>query len=157
MSDKTEYLTNRLIKERQKSLDFFSTLSPNDWECTIYTDGSCWTVHHVLAHFIAAEEGFLELIADILDGGAGSPEDFDLNAYNERKVQGLMDIPSSILIQRFFDVRQGTIILVSKMDDHDLAKVGRHPFLGRAPLVDIIKLIYRHNQIHIREVRKVIT
>jgi hypothetical protein len=31
---------------------------------------------------------------------------------------------------------------------------GRHPFLGRAPLSEIIKIIYRHNQIHLREIRQ---
>lgn len=157
MSDTAEHLTNRLIKERQKSLDYFSTLSPGDWGFTIYTEGSCWNVHQVLAHFVAAEEGFHKLITDILAGGSGSPEDFDLNAYNERKVEGLIDCPPSNLMQRFIEARQATVRLVSEMDDRDLAKKGRHPFLGMSSLADIIKLIYRHNQIHIREVRKILT
>lgn len=157
MSDTTEYLTNRLIKERQKSLDYFAGLSPGDWEHTIYTEGSCWTVHQVLAHFVAAEEGFHKLILDILEGGNGSPMDFDLDAYNERKVNGFKDVLPSKLMGRFFDVREGTIKLVSEMDNLDLTKKGRHPFLGVSSLADIIKLIYRHNQIHIREVRKILT
>jgi hypothetical protein len=47
--------------------------------------------------------------------------------------------------------------MVAEMDNNDLEIQGRHPFLGVAPLSDIIKLIYRHNQIHIREIRKTLT
>ncbi len=154
MTDKTEHLVDRLLIERQKSLDYFNTLSPDDWDHTIYAEGSCWTVLQVLAHFVSAEEGFHRLIVDILNGGSGSPEDFDLERYNERKVNDLNGIPASDLMQRFSDLRQGTVKLVAGMQSNDLEKQGRHPFLGVAPLSDIIKLIYRHNQIHIREIRK---
>lgn len=157
MPDTTEHLTNRLLIDRQKSIDYFNNLSPVDWECTIYTEGSCWTVHQVLAHFVAAEKGFHRLIADILNGGSGSTEDFDLDRYNERKVNDLTGIPISNLIQRFSDLRQDTVKMVAEMDNNDLEIQGRHPFLGVAPLSDIIKLIYRHNQIHIREIRKTLT
>jgi hypothetical protein len=111
----------------------------------------------VLAHFVAAEEGFHRLIIDILNGGSGSPEDFDLDQYNERKVNDLTGIPISNLMQKFSDLRQDTVNLVAEMDSNDLEKQGRHPFLGMAPLSDIVKLIYRHNQIHIREIRKTLT
>ena len=154
MVDTTEHIVKRLLIERQKSLDYFNTLSPDDWGHTIYTEGSCWTVQQVLAHFVASEEGFHQLIGDIRGGGSGSPEDFDLDRYNERKVNDLADIPVSTLMQRFFDVRQGIVELVAELESSDLEKTGRHPFLGVASLTDIIKLIYRHNQIHIREIRK---
>ncbi len=157
MPDTTEHLVNRLLIDRQKSLDYFNNLYPVDWERAIYTEGSCWTVHQVLAHFVAAEEGFHRLIIDILNGGSGSPEDFDLDQYNERKVNDLTGIPISNLMQKFSDLRQDTVNLVAEMDSNDLEKQGRHPFLGMAPLSDIVKLIYRHNQIHIREIRKTLT
>jgi hypothetical protein len=38
----------------------------------------------------------------------------------------------------------------------DLAKQGRHPFLGTASLSDMIKLMYMHNQIHIRDIRRML-
>ena len=50
-------------------------------------------------------------------------------------------------------VRQATIKKVRALPDQDLGKMGRHPYLGVASLADIIKLIYRHNQIHQRDFR----
>jgi hypothetical protein len=38
----------------------------------------------------------------------------------------------------------------------DLVKTGRHPWLGIAPLEDMIQLLYRHNQIHQRDIRKLL-
>ena len=157
MSETPEHLKNRLIKEGQKSLDYFRTFSSDEWDRIIYTEGSCWTVHQVLAHFVAAEDGFHQLIEDILAGGSGTPVDFDINTYNERKVEKLIDISASNLMMRFSKVRRRTVGLVAGMDQSDLAKQGRHPFLGVSSLADIIKLIYRHNQIHIREVRKILS
>ncbi|MCK4978639.1 MAG: DinB family protein [Anaerolineales bacterium] len=157
MSETPEHLKNRLIKEGQKSLDYFRTFSSDEWDRIIYTEGSCWTVHQVLAHFVAAEDGFHQLIEDILAGGSGTPVDFDINTYNERKVERLIDISASNLMMRFSKVRRRTVGLVAGMDQSDLAKQGRHPFLGVSSLADIIKLIYRHNQIHIREVRKILS
>ena len=157
MSETPEHLKNRLIKEGQKSLDYFRTFSSDEWDRIVYTEGSCWTVHQVLAHFVAAEDGFHQLIEDILAGGFGTPVDFDINIYNERKVEKLIDISASSLMMRFSKVRRRTVGLVAGMDQSDLAKQGRHPFLGVSSLADIIKLIYRHNQIHIREVRKILS
>jgi hypothetical protein len=157
VSETPEHLKNRLIKEGQKSLDYFRTFSSDEWDRIIYTEGSCWTVHQVLAHFVAAEDGFHQLIEDILAGGFGTPVDFDINTYNERKVEKLIDISASNLMMRFSKVRRRTVGLVAGMDQSDLAKQGRHPFLGVSSLADIIKLIYRHNQIHIREVRKILS
>ncbi len=38
--------------------------------------------------------------------------------------------------------------MVASISQADLTEEGRHPYLGVAPLTDMIKLIYRHNQIH---------
>jgi len=60
------------------------------------------------------------------------------------------------LLEEYEGLRAATINLVREMSAHDLQKVGRHPFLGLATIEDIIKLIYRHNQIHVRDMRKVL-
>ena len=150
------HLVERLISEGQKSIAFFHNLSLDQWERTIYTEGSSWTVRQVLAHFVSAEKGFYGLIENILAGGAGTADDFDLDVYNERKVASLMDVSASDLMDQFSEARQRTVELVTEMEQDDLDKKGRHPFLGVTTLADIVKLIYRHNQIHLREVRKVL-
>ena len=47
------------------------------------------TICQLLAHFVTAERGFLVLIDEIAAGGAGSPEDFDINRFKKAKFQRL--------------------------------------------------------------------
>jgi hypothetical protein len=120
----------------------------------VYTDGDSWTVHQILAHFVAAESGITRLIVHILDGGEGVPEDFDLDEYNERKVKEHDNLTPDELLAKFMELRESTIEMITKMSEDNLSQIGRHPWLGRTTVGEIVKLMYRHNQIHRREIRK---
>jgi hypothetical protein len=146
-------LAERLIEEGVRVENFFRELPTSELDHSIYTDGSCWSVRDILAHLAQAEDSMLRLVQNILAGGGGSPEDFDLNAYNERKVAPLKGTDLGLLIEKYHANRQATADLVRGLDPEDLNKQGRHPFLGVANLADIIKMFYRHNQIHLREIR----
>jgi hypothetical protein len=156
MIDTPSRLAERLETEGAKTLEIFRALLPAQWEIIVYTDGSAWTIRQLLAHFVTAESGILGLIDNIIGGGAGSPEDFDIDRYNEKKVSAVGDELPDSLIRKYEQIRLATIEKVRSLQAEDLLRMGRHPFLGRVPLADIIKLIYRHNQIHQRDFRKLI-
>lgn len=147
-------LTARLLEEGQKTVAFFQALTPLQMTQSLYTDGACWTVRQILAHFVAAELSITRLVESILSGGAGVPENFDLNGYNERKVEALQDVPIEALLQQFTAARQVSAALAARLSAADLQRTGRHPFLGVAPLGDMLQLLYRHNQIHQRDIRQ---
>jgi len=150
------FLSERLLKEGEKTLEFFQRLTPEQWGQSVYTDGAEWLVCDILAHFVAAEDGIRRLIEDILAGGGGSPPDFNLDAYNQRKVSALRGVSEQELLRRFAELRRKSAELVASLTQDDLARTGRHPWLGVAPLEEIIKLLYRHNQIHQRDIRRAI-
>lgn len=154
MSLSPAVLAERLEEEGHKTVAFFEGLTPEQLRLRIYTEGSGWCVDQILAHFVAAEQGFVLLVEDIQAGGAGSPEDFDIDAYNERTVAALSGGALDDLLAQFRHIRQRSVTLVAGLLPADLERRGRHPFLGEASLADIVKLIYRHNQIHLRDVRK---
>jgi hypothetical protein len=154
MPETPERLANRLADEGQKSQQFFSALSADQWERTLYTEGAQWSVKQVLGHFVITEVGIRALMANIVAGGAGAPQDFDLNAYNERQVATLADATPDDLLAKFGFERRATVDWVRGLSSADLLRTGRHPWLGIAPLEDMIQLMYRHNQIHQRDIRK---
>jgi hypothetical protein len=154
MPDTPEFLSERLRAEGAKTLAFFRALNPQQWEAAVYTEGTHWSVRHVLAHFVATEAGITRLVENIMAGGQGTPEDFDVNAYNERKVDGLKETTPEELLEQFSQLREISSTLVRGLHPEDLGKSGRHPWLGLAPLGEIVKLMYRHNQIHQRDIRK---
>jgi hypothetical protein len=63
-------------------------------------------------------------------------------------------VPPGELIEQFRQERENCIALVHRLSQEDLQKSGRHPWLGVAPVEEIVKLLYRHNQIHLRDIRK---
>ncbi len=154
MSDKAKKLVERLIKEKAKTLAFFNILKPEDWQADVYSEGAEWTTTEVLAHLVSSEDGVARLIAHIVDGGDGVPVDFDLNRYNERKVNDLEADTPDELLHKFAAYRDKTVGQVAAYTDLELRKRGRHPFLGDAEVEDMVKLMYRHALIHQRELRR---
>jgi uncharacterized damage-inducible protein DinB len=156
MPDTSVGLSERLLREGEKVRTFFRALSEEQFECSVYSEGADWTVREVLAHLVATEKAFSSLIENVMAGGSGAPEGFDLDTFNQRKVAALKDSSIDELLENFHRLRDQTASIVSTFNEGELNKNARHPFLGVVPLVDIVKLIYRHNQIHLRDVRRVI-
>ena len=156
MPDTPEFLVERLKSEGERTLSFFEDLLPEQWGRVIYLDGGQWTIRELLAHFVTVEEGFLALLRNVLSGGSGAPEGLDIDRYNEEHVASLAGEDARTLIAKFAQVRAQTIEAVAAMKPADLDAIGRHPFLGVVPLGDIIKMIYRHIQIHLRDARRIL-
>lgn len=157
MPETPERLLQRLDAESQRTIDFFRALTPSQWEQTLYSDGACWTVRGLLAHFVSAEGAFKMLIENVLAGGRGAPPGFDIDDFNQRQVAELSLEPPDKLLEQFARKRQANQELVRRLAPSDLFKTGRHPFLGETSLEEIIKLLYRHNQIHQRDVRRLLS
>lgn len=154
MPDSVQLLVERLDSEGNKTVSIFQQLHDPDWDTVLYADGEEWTVRQLLAHFVTAEVGMQRLVENILQGGSGSAEDFDIDAYNARHVSRLHEAQPAALLEMFANQRRQTIAQVARLTAADLLRGGRHPYLGQTTLADIIKMMYRHNQIHQRDLRR---
>ena len=156
LSDRHSLIQKRLRDEGDKLLALFDALSDEHWSMTIYTDGATWTIKDLLAHQISAEREFQYYGRDILAGGFGAPEDFSINAFNNAAVVSMADRTAADLLDALRVTRQDTIDLVATIADADFARQGRHPFFGMIAIEDMFKLIYRHNMMHARDLRRVL-
>lgn len=134
--------------------EFFASLTDDQWQAEVYTEDSAWTVRNVLAHFVTAERGFVTLFEQIRQGGPGASEDFSIDRYNASHQKRTKDLTPGELLEQYKAVRAEMIAWVSGLAEAELGKVGRHPFLGTTTLGEMIKMVYRHNQIHYRDLRK---
>jgi uncharacterized damage-inducible protein DinB len=150
------WLAERLKKEGEKVIAYFAALTDEQWHSEVYTEGDIWTIRHVLAHFVTSERGLLKLFKDICEGGAGVSDDFSIDHYNARQQEKAKDLMPQELLAQFAEVRADTANWVSGLSQEDLAKEGRHPFLGQVQLVEMLKMLYLHNQIHFRDFRKLV-
>ncbi len=156
MNETPEFLAERLRHEGEKTTAFFQGLSPDAWKQVVYAEGGLWTVRQVLAHFVSVEGEMFRLVENIAADGKGAPEDFSIDAFNQREVAALDDVPPPSLIELFQAYRRRTADWTAGLTPGDLEKQGRHPYVGTATLAEIIRLIYRHNQIHQRDIRKLL-
>ena len=154
MSDELEHLIGRLEKDGRKTLKIFQELKEDDWQTQVYKTGSEWTAREVLAHFVSAEQSFHLLIEDVRQGGTGAPRSLDIDEFNEREVPKLDSMSPDELMDAYWQARQGSISLTQSLQPQDLEKEGYHPWFGEVPIRDMLKLVYRHNMIHLRDMRK---
>jgi uncharacterized protein (TIGR03083 family) len=154
MPTRQELILKRLQEEGQKVADYFRSLSEKDFGQQVYTTGPEWNVRNVLAHLANAEHYLGVLVKEILGGGPGAPDDFVIDDFNALQVAGLAHVPVAELIRQFEAARAANVEVVRGMSDGDFDRVGRHPWFGRVPLENMLKLVYRHNMLHERDVRR---
>jgi hypothetical protein len=149
-------LVQKLKSEGEKYAAIFANLTDNEWMKEVYTEGSVWTIRSILAHLVTAERGLAKLFANIRDGGPGASEDFDIDRYNASQQEKTRELTPRELLEQYKAVRAEMTAWVSSLNEADLDKTGRHPFMGHTTLREMIKLIYLHNQLHYRDLRKVL-
>ncbi len=151
---RTRHLAQRLRQSGDSTHAFFGHLGPENWNATVYKEGGQWSVSGVLAHLISTECATYELIQDILSGGPGAPQDYNIDAFNQREVECLSSKAPKQLLLDFEAARAITVTLVQRMTTADLQLRGRHPWLGNTDLSKIIRLINQHNKMHVRDIRR---
>ena len=153
MSSRKNVIIEDLEKECRKTIAFFQSLPPDQLQLRVYQDEPRWTVRQVLAHFITIERSMQWLFINLLEGGAGSPEDFDLDRYNRTQPVKLDGFTLDELIAKFTAVRRKTIAIVDGMEDADLDRQGRHIFFGHGKLERFISWASEHERRHKEDVR----
>jgi len=149
---RVEILIGKLKRGISKSLEVFRSVEPDLWEQPIFDDPESWDLKDLVAHFIYSEEYILSLAQDISFGGEGSPEDIDIDAFNENGIEELRHRSVNELLDILNDVRKTSISWVRELDELELDRVGRHPVLGASNVETIINSIYAHQLLHMREI-----
>ncbi len=156
MSETPALLARKLQAEGQKLHTYLSTLTDAQWQTSIYTEGAEWTVRAILAHLVTAEKAFIKLFENVRQGGPGASEDFDIDRYNAAQQARTHELTSAELLNQFQATRAAMIQWVAGIEQADLAKKGRHAAMGITSLEEMIKMVYLHNQMHLRDIKKAV-
>lgn len=154
MTDRRSAIAAELERNLSETVSLFRSLSSEELDTQLYTDGAKWTVRQVLAHFIAIERSMQWLFKNILSGGPGAPTDFDFERFNRSQTPKFDGLSLAELIERFESVRQETLCIVSEMKEEDLDREGLHAFHGKGKLDRFIRWAYEHVRLHLEDVMK---
>lgn len=153
MSETTE-LAEKLKTEGERMFRFFSELREDQWGSEVYTEGATWTIRNVLAHFVTSERGLIQLFEQIRTTGQGADDDFSIDSYNASQQQETEDLAPAELLEQYKQVRADAVTWVSGLKEEELEISGRHPFLGETVIREMVKMLYLHNQLHYRDVKR---
>jgi uncharacterized protein (TIGR03083 family) len=154
MSARKDLLLKRLTEEGERTLKYFGALTEAQLAQAVYASGPGWDARGVLAHMLWTERAFNHYNRDVLNGGPGAPDDFDIDGYNAEQTPVYASHAAPDLLSQFEAERAETLRLVSQSAEADFDRQAYHPFLGRTTLEEILKLLYRHTMLHARDVRK---
>ena len=157
MPDTPASLSAKLQTEGAKVRVFFAALTPKEWAITVYTEGADWSPRSILAHLVTAERGFLELFESICQGGGGASEDFSIDRFNARQQEKTRDLAPADLLLQYIDARAAMAAYVVSLKGAELAITGRHPAMGTSTLAEMIKMLYIHNNMHVRDIKQSIS
>lgn len=153
MSETTE-LAEKLKTEGERMAAFFSELTEDQWGSEVYTEGATWTIRNVLAHFVTSERGLVKLFERIRTTGEGAADDFSIDRYNASQQERTKDPAPADLLAQYQQVRAESVQWVNTLKDEELDIKGRHPFLGETVIREMVKMLYLHNQLHYRDVKR---
>ena len=154
MNDRRTPIIGALDKNLEDTITFFKSLSTDELSIQVYQDGAQWTVQQVLAHFITIERSMQWLFKNILAGGPGSTEDFDVERFNRTQPKKYDGKTIDELIAEFRSVRNETIAIVRSISDDDLDREGRHAFHGHGKLERFIHWAYEHVELHLEDLHQ---
>jgi hypothetical protein len=155
MGPRVDFLVRRLTEEGEALLAQLEAQTPGIWAVPVYPAAEgAWTFHSILAHLVSAEGCIRLMAADIASGGQGAPPGVDVDAINAIEVASLSIFSPADLIDKLRGSRTASIGMVAALSDDDLDRQGNHPLLGPMALEDFVKLIYRHDRIHMRDVQR---
>jgi uncharacterized damage-inducible protein DinB len=155
MSEITQ-LAEKLKLEGEKIYGVFSALTDDQWSAEVYTEGTTWTIRHMLSHLVTSERGLIKLFEQIRLGGEGASTDFSIDRYNAAQQARSKDLTPPEMLAQYKEVRANSIVWVSGLKAEELEIKGRHPFLDITTIREMIKMIYIHNQTHTRDMKKIL-
>ena len=153
MSEITE-LAEKLKSEGEKFVDIFSSLTDDQWKAEVYTEGTTWSIRNVLSHYVTSERGLVRLFEAIRQGGTGAADDFSIDRYNAAQQEKTKEFTPAELLEQYKQIRAESVKWVLGLKDEELEIKGRHPFLGETVIRKMVKMLYLHNQLHYRDVKR---
>jgi hypothetical protein len=154
MSNRQEEIITALKTGADDTVALYESLTPAQLATPVYTEEVQWSVRRMLAHLVTIEKTMHWLFRNILEGGPGSPPDFDVDRFNRSQPQKLDHLSLEELLEQFCGVREETIAIVAGMADADFDREGRHVFHGQGTLERFIRWAYEHARLHEDDVRR---
>ena len=155
MATRASALADKLLSEGERTLTYFRNLPADARHMPLYIDGTTWTVRDAFEHLVISEESLQLLFEQVARAGLGVDEGFSTDQFNAEHTGDLAALSWDGLQARYMTTRQRTAAFTRGLSDAQLAIRARHPALADATLEEMLKLIYLHHSMHMRDIKRI--
>lgn len=152
-ADRTAHWTGKLNESRTALFALLDSLSPEQWQATVFSEGDAWTVASVLAHLVESEQGMSIHVHKIRKGEPTIPDDFDLERWNAGLKRRTGNVSPDELIARALATRAKTLEVMGSLIDDEWDLTGRHPSRGEITVAQYYETIHAHETMHLQDLR----
>lgn len=145
----------RLLTEaRQELFTTLQSLTPEQWQTQIFSEGSTWTVATAVSHIIDAERGMSIQVHKARKGEPTIPEGFDIDRWNAKVQERIGDLSPAELLEKLDATRNKTLEVLNSLSENEWSMTGRHPSRGIITIEQYYETIAAHDQMHLTDVQK---
>ncbi|MEM7125764.1 MAG: DinB family protein [Chloroflexota bacterium] len=152
-TEKTQLWKSKLAESQNELLTLIESLTPEQWDVTVFSEGAQWSVLSTLRHLAESERGMSIQIHKIRKGGPTIPENFDLNRWNAGTDKRMAEFSANEIVATLQATRTKTIEVMESLQDEDWSKEGRHPSQEIYSIEQYYGIIHGHQLAHAQDIR----
>ena len=153
LAERRDHWKEKLSESREALFALLNSLSPEQWQTTVFAEGDTWTVATVLAHLVESERGMSIHVHKIRKGEATLPDDFDLERWNAGLTRRTGDIAPEELMANAAVTRAKTLEVMDSLEEGEWALTGRHASRGEITVDQYYETIHAHEVGHLGDIR----
>ena len=151
---KSQKWTQTLAQSRQKLTALLQSLTPEQWQTQIFSEGSTWTVATAVSHIIDAERGMSIQVHKARKGEPTIPEGFDIDRWNAKVQERIGDLSPAELLEKLDATRSKTLEVLNSLSEDEWSMTGRHPSRGIITIEQYYETIAAYVHLYLPDVQK---
>lgn len=153
-TNKKDIWREKLAQARQELLTLLNSLTPDQWNSSVFSENETWTVATVLSHLIDAERGMSIQIHKTRKGEPTVPEGFDIHRWNASVKKRIGDLSPAELLAALESTRAKTLEGLESLQDAEWTLTGRHPTRGIITIEQYYETIAGHDLGHAQDIKQ---
>ncbi len=152
--DRKAYWTQKLAESRAALQEVLNSLTPEQWQTPVFSEGDVWTVATVVGHLVENERGMSIHVHKIRKGEPTVPEGFDLERWNAGVKERMGEPTPQELLAAMEQTRARTLAVMESLQEEEWALTGRHPSRGVITVEQYYETMHLHELAHTEDIRR---
>jgi uncharacterized protein (TIGR03083 family) len=151
---KNSHYEQVLTEARQNLKSLLASLSQEQWQTVVISEGQAWTVQDIVAHLLENEQAMSVHVHKIRQGRETVPAGFSLEQWNAGLKERMTAAPPEELLQGLDKARTKTLEVLATIKEDEWALAGNHPLRGQITIAQYYETIAGHDTWHTKDIRK---